>query len=51
LALLLLLFAQLIKLLFLFESFLFLQPDPLLVLQEERVPGFLHIQVSATHLD
>ena len=31
-------------------SFLFFQPDPLLILQEERVPGFLHIQVSATHL-
>ena len=31
--------------------FLFLEPDPLLILQQERVPGLLHIQVSTAHLD
>jgi hypothetical protein len=31
--------------------FLFLQPDPLLILQKERVPGLLHVKIAATHLD
>ena len=71
LPLLLLLLAELIKLLLLLElctrklisialkkedndktyRFLLLEPDPLLILQQERVPGLLHIQVSTTHLD
>jgi hypothetical protein len=31
--------------------FLFLEPDPLLILDQERVPGLFHVQVAATHLD
>lgn len=31
------------------DSFLLLDPYPLLILQQERVPGLLHVQVSSTH--
>lgn len=47
----LLLLAKLVELLLLFESFLLLEPDPLLILKQERVPRFFHVQVSTTHLD
>ncbi len=33
------------------HSLLFLKPDPLLILQQERVPGLLHVQVAATHFE
>jgi hypothetical protein len=51
LSLFLLLFAKLVELLLFFKSFLFLNPNPLLILQQERVPGLLHVQVAATHVD
>ena len=30
---------------------LLFEPDPLLVLQQERVPGLFHVQVATTHLE
>lgn len=33
------------------DRFLLLEPDPLLILQQERVPRLLHVQVAATHVD
>ena len=32
-------------------SLLLLEPDSLLVLQQERVPRLLHVQVAATHIE
>jgi hypothetical protein len=32
------------------HSLLLFKPDPLLVLQQERMPGLFHVQVAATHL-
>jgi len=51
LSFLFLLLPELVQFLLLLESFLLLEPDPLLVLQQERVPGLFHVQVAATHLD
>jgi hypothetical protein len=33
----------------LFAGAVFFLPDPLLVLLQERMPGFLHVEVAAAH--
>lgn len=32
-------------------SFLLLEPHPLLILHQERMPGLLHVQIPTTHLE
>jgi len=42
---------KLVELLLFCESFLLLEPHPLLILHQERMPRLFHVQVAATHVD